>query len=261
MAENDLPADSEVIGFAFDGTGYGTDKTIWGSEVVTASYNGFEREFHLLPFKLPGGDRAVQEPCRTALSLLFESLGNEAIELKNNPLSEKEKSFLLEMIQKDINSPLTSSMGRLFDGVSSLLGLKHKVSYHAQAAIALEQAAVNSKETGSYAFSIENSFIDFRQLVREIVDDMKAQVPVETISKKFHNSIVDIIIEVSVRLRTRTGISIVALSGGVFQNTILLEHACSRLRDKGFTPLIHQLVPPNDGGISFGQVVFGHFSG
>ncbi len=259
MCENDIPPDTEVIGFAFDGTGYGVDKTIWGSEVMIASYKGFTRAFHLKPFKLPGGDKAVKEPFRTALSLLFDTFGQEAVNLQYGPLSEKEKLFFIEMIKKDMNSPLTTSMGRLFDGVASIIGLKHETSYHAQAAIALEQLALISDETGAYPFHFENRMIDRVSIIKSIIDDLKTKVPKEIIAKKFHNTIVDIILFAAESLREETNISTVALSGGVFQNSILLEDAFNKLQEKGFTTLIHQLVPPNDGGISLGQAVYSQF--
>ena len=260
MAENDVSKDTEVIGFAFDGTGYGIDKTIWGGEVLIASYKKSIRAFHLRPYRLPGGEKAVKEPCRTALSLLYETFGQEAVDIKYSPIPEKEKIFFINMIKKNINSPATTSMGRLFDGVASIINLKHKVSYHAQAAISLEQIALGSGETGSYPFIIKNDVIDHRPLIEKIVSDLKSDVAKETIAKKFHNTIVEIIIHVSEALRKETGIKTVALSGGVFQNTILLENTFSRLKEKGFIPLIHQLVPPNDGGISLGQVVYGTYT-
>ena len=259
MVENDMPEDSEVIGLAFDGTGYGTDKTIWGSEVLTVSYRGFKRVFHLRPYRLPGGDKAVKEPCRTAVSLLYETFGEKAISNDLIPIPDKEKRFFLDMIKKGINSPVTTSMGRLFDGVASIIGLKHDISYHAQAAITLEQTALRSDETGSYLFTIENGIIDYRPIIKNIVNDLISAMPKETIAKKFHNTIVEIIIHVSEVLRKKTGIKTVALSGGVFQNTILLENAFNRLKNNGFIPLIHQLVPPNDGGISLGQAAYSRF--
>ena len=259
MIENDVPEDAEVIGFAFDGTGYGIDKTIWGGEVLTASYKGFKRMFHLRPFRLIGGDKAVKEPCRTAFSLLFESFGDEVMGMDFISLTQQERLFFLNMLKKNINSPVTTSMGRLFDGISSIISLKHKTFYHAQAAIMLEQCAIRSQETDSYPFIIENNIIDYRPLIREVVRDLKSEKPKETIAKKFHNTIVEIIINISEFSRKETGISTVALSGGVFQNTILLENAFNKLKDKGFIPLIHQLVPPNDGGISLGQAVYSQF--
>jgi hydrogenase maturation protein HypF len=261
MAENDIQEDEEVIGFAFDGTGYGPDKTVWGSEVMTVSYSGYSRVCHLRPYRLPGGERAVKEPVRAAFSLLYEAFDEEAAGIGLLPLSEKERRFYIDMMSKDVNSPLTTSMGRLFDGVSSIAGLKHKASYHAQAAIALEQAAMRSDTDGRYTFSIEESFIDFRPMVREIINDRLAGTSAEDIAKKFHNTIIDIILSVSESIRNETGITKVALSGGVFQNAILLGGAFSKLKERDFIPLIHQLVPPNDGGISLGQVVASYKAG
>ncbi len=259
MAENEIPLGTEVIGFAFDGTGYGADKTVWGGEVLLASYKGFKRVLHLAPYRLPGGDMAVKEPLRTAFSLLFETFGENSAELDLIPVSENEKMFFSTMIKKEINSPITTSMGRLFDGVSSLLGLKHKVSYNAQAAIALEQAALRSGETGSYLCLIKDGNINFRPVIAEIVNDIRTETSKEDIARKFHNTIAEIIVSVSEKLRTETGIGTVALSGGVFQNAILLNNSFNKLKDKGFTVLIHQLVPANDGGVSLGQAVYGHY--
>ncbi|MBI5675702.1 MAG: carbamoyltransferase HypF [Nitrospirae bacterium] len=258
MAENDIQNDEEVIGFAFDGTGYGTDKTVWGSEVMTASYSGFKRLYHLRPYRLPGGEKAVKEPFRIALSLLYETFG-DASEFDLLSLSGKERRFYTDMIKKGVNSPLTTSMGRLFDGVASIIGLKHHVSYHAQAPVMLEQAAQRSDEEVKYEFRIEESLIDFRPIIQEIVRDKRSEVPIEVISKKFHNTIIEIILSLSESLRKSAGITKVALSGGVFQNAILLTGVFNKLNERGFTPLIHQLVPPNDGGISLGQIVAGNF--
>ena len=255
MADNDIPGNAEVIGFAFDGTGYGTDRTIWGSEVLIISEKSYRRVFHLRPFRLPGGDKAVKEPCRTAFSILFDTYGEEAAELDFSPLSSKEKAFFINMIKNNINSPVTTGMGRLFDGISSIIGLKHKVSYHAQAAVVLEQLALRSEEEGSYPFNIEDSVIDYRDMIRKIVDEVQSEIPGEMIARKFHNTITDIIIHISESVRKDTGIERVALSGGVFQNSILLEKTYLKLEERGFTPLMHQLVPSNDGGISLGQIV------
>jgi hydrogenase maturation protein HypF len=259
MAENEMPEDAKVIGFAFDGTGYGMDKTIWGSEVLIASYKDFKRAFHLRPFKLPGGDKVIKEPYRTALSLLFETFGEKVMDMDIIPLSQKEKAFFIHMIKKNINSPLTTSMGRLFDGVSSIIGLKHETSYHAQAAIALEQLALRSSEPDSYHFIIEKGIIDYRPLIKGIVSDLKLKVQKEIIARKFHNTIINIIIHIAESIKKETGLRIVTLSGGVFQNTILLENVFNKLKGRGFTPLIHQVVPSNDGGISLGQIVYSHF--
>ncbi|RJR17713.1 MAG: carbamoyltransferase HypF [Nitrospiraceae bacterium] len=258
MVENDIPEDAVVTGFAFDGTGYGPDRTIWGGEILTASYKGFERAFHLRPFKLPGGDRAVSEPRRTALSLLYETFGDSAEQLALVPFSPEERSFLTNMLHRNINSPATTSMGRLFDGVASLIGLRHRVSYHAQAAVELEQLAFRSDEISAYPFTVENGVIDQRSVIEMIVHDIRAAAPKEVISRKFHNTIVKLIIQTAELLKEKTGTSYAALSGGVFQNSFLLENSFYGLRERGLTPVIHQLVPPNDGGISLGQAVYGN---
>ena len=255
MAENDMPEDAEVIGVAFDGTGYGTDNTIWGSEVMIASYKGFKRAFHLQPYKLPGGDMAVKEPRRTALSLLYSTFGVKVLDMECVQLPEKEKLFLIEMMKKEMNSPLTTSMGRLFDGVASMIGLNQKISYHAQAAIALEQLALGSTERGSYPVIVKSGMIGHMPLIKGIMDDLNKEMLKEDIARKFHNTVADIIVAGAGSLREDTGISVVALSGGVFQNALLLENSFGRLKEKGFTVLMHQLVPPNDGGISLGQAV------
>ena len=259
MAENGLHEDAEVIGFAFDGTGYGPDKTIWGSEVLIASYRSFRRALHLRPYRLPGGDRAVKEPRRMALSLLYDTFGEKAKEIKETGFAENERLLLLEIIKKNINCPLTTSMGRLFDAVASIVGSQHKISYHAQAAIALEQLAGKSDDPGSYPFVISNNIIYQLPVINQIVEELRSEVPAEIIARRFHNTITDIVIEAAELLREETGITYVALSGGVFQNTILLENSFNRLTDRGFRPLIHQLVPSNDGGISLGQAAFSHF--
>lgn len=261
MTDNSVPDQTEVIGFAFDGTGYGTDKTVWGSEVCIASYRGFRRAYHLRPFRLPGGERSVREPCRTALSLLYETFGDEAMNITHNPLSARERAFLMEMMKKDVNSPETTSMGRLFDAVASLINVRQKISYHAQAAIDFEQAAIRSDGTDSYPFRVKNTAIDQRPVIESIVRDLDKQTAPEVIAKKFHNTIVDIVVSIAEALRKETGISTVVLTGGVFQNAILSEHSFERLTEKCFTPLIHQRVPPNDGGIALGQAVYGQFFG
>jgi hydrogenase maturation protein HypF len=261
MAENELPVDSRVIAFAFDGTGYGLDKTIWGGEVMIASYKGFRRIFHLRPYKLPGGDKCIKEPCRTALSLLYETYGEkEAVSIEYSPLSQKEKLFFIKMIKKNIHSPQTTSMGRLFDGVASLLGLKHYTSYHAQAAICLEQEALKSDDNASYKFVVKNNMIYQLPVIAQIIDDLNMGIPKKNIARKFHNTIAEIIISITKALADETGISKVVLTGGVFQNALLLENAFNKLKENGFTPLIHQIVPPNDSGISLGQVIYSHFS-
>ena len=259
MIENDVPLDREVIAFAFDGTGYGPDRTVWGGEVMVASYREYKRVYHLKPYKLPGGDRAVMEPRRTAFSLLHEIMGEDVMKTDLLPLSREEKSIFRTMLSKDIHSPATTSMGRLFDGVASILGLRHKVSYHAQAAVELEQLSLRSEDTGSYPFSLDDGTIDHRPMIEMIVNDVEAGMEHAIIARKFHNTVVKIILFTAELLRKDTSIVHVALSGGVFQNAVLLEEAFHALQERGFIPLIHQMVPPNDGGISLGQAVASHF--
>nr|MBC8413690.1 carbamoyltransferase HypF [bacterium] len=255
MAENSLGNDREVIGIAFDGTGHGTDGTIWGSEIMTASYKGFIRKFHLLPFQLPGGDMAIKDPRRTAFSLLYSAFKKDAQNRAGDLLSAKEQIFLTEMLNKNIRSPLTSSMGRLFDGIAFILGLRRQVSYNAQAAILLEQQAARAVTTEYYDFNLRGEIIDHLPIIRGVVNDRDSGIQICTISRKFHNSIALIIRDTAKLIREETGIKEVVLSGGVFQNAELLLMTLNLLQDSGFKPLVHQLVPPNDGGLSLGQVV------
>ncbi len=254
MAENEILPGEKVIGLAFDGTGYGADGTIWGGEVLVADYLCFDRVFHLLPFKLPGGDRAVKEPYRVAVSLLEELGVNPDTVLGTD---KKKILFVREMVRKGVNSPLSSSMGRLFDAVSAILGLKEVVSYHAQGAIVLEQVAGKSGFEGSYRFEVlDDGNIDWRPVIEEILRD-KSKLSVSDIAMKFHNAVVNLCLTVADRVREEKGINTVAMSGGVFQNRILVEKLLPSFVERGFKPLIHQIVPPNDGGISLGQAVYG----
>ncbi len=253
MAENGLGVDEEVIALTFDGTGYGPDGTIWGGEFLIASYTEFKRELSLLPFPLPGGERAVKEPYRTAVSLLKLS-GLEPSEILGE---RKEVNFVSQMIERRINSPITSSMGRLFDGISAILGLKEKVSYQAQGAIILEEAALKSSTKESLPVKVEGGKVDWREMVREVVRLKEKGVPAEDIARMFHNWVVKASVEGVKELREKYGIERVALSGGVFQNRLLTETLSETLEGEGFKVLTHQLVPPNDGGLSLGQAVYG----
>jgi len=259
MIENDVPNGMEVIGFAFDGTGYGTDRIIWGGEVMIASYRGFKRLYHLRPYRLPGGEVAIKEPFRTGLSLLYETFGDKIPGIVLPPLGHEAISFLIHMIKRGVNSPLTTSMGRLFDGVTSIIGLRHRTSYHAQAAIELEQLSMKAEADGVYPFVISHHCIDWRPIIRTIAMERCSGIEPEVIARRFHNTIVEIVLTIAETLRETTGIRVVALSGGVFQNTILTEDIYHGLKKRGLIPLIHQCVPPNDGGIALGQVIAGHF--
>lgn len=261
MAEHSLPPDERVLGLAFDGTGYGSDGAIWGGEFLLAGYHGFQRLAHLAYFSLPGGDVAIRKPARSALAFLWQT------GLEWNPslppvaaLSSAERLALLHQLDHRLNSPLASSMGRLFDAVASLAGIRHQVNYEAQAAIELE-ACCDLAETGSYPFDYlaglpgEPLLIDWRPLIRAVAGDVFAAVPAGVIAARFHHSIARLSLEVCTHLRSETGLETVALSGGVWQNITLLVHATRLLRQAGFRVLTHRLVPPNDGGLALGQAL------
>jgi hydrogenase maturation protein HypF len=272
MAENELPA--PVLGVSWDGTGYGLDGTVWGGEFFLIQDSTWERVAHLRPFRLPGGDKAVREPRRVALGLLFEHFG-EAVFAKQDlaPLrafSPAELAGIRTMLGRRVNSPLTSSIGRLFDAVASLLGLRQQVRFEGQAAMELEFAIPDNASQEAYPVSLtapepaetapahsalrtpHSAFLlDWSPLIDSILADVKCAVPVGEISAKFHNTLVEAILAVARRL----GQEPVVLSGGCFQNRYLTEHAVQRLQAEGFRPYWHQRVPPNDGGIALGQLV------
>ena len=253
MAENGVEVGEKVIALTYDGTGYGKDGTIWGGEILTASYTEFERELSLLPFPLPGGEKAVKEPYRVAVSLLKLS----GIEPEKVLGKRREVEFVSQMVDKGINCPITSSMGRLFDGVSAILGLKERVSYQAQGAVVLEEAALKSSTAKSLPLSIEGDRFDWREAIREIVRLKEGGIPVEEIARRFHNWVVELSVMGAEFVREKKGIETLALSGGVFQNRLLTETLTKTLEERGFKILTHQVVPPNDGGISLGQAVYG----
>jgi len=268
MAEHGLSGERPVIGVAFDGTGYGTDGAIWGGEFLVADYAGFHRAAHLAYVPLPGGDTAIRRPYRTALAHLWHAFGTLDVDVapRRTP-SEVELRVLRRQLERGVNAPPTSSMGRLFDAVAALAGLRQEVNYEAQAAIELEMMATEGvgdayvwkirRESAPDLTGLEDSewILDPAQLIREVVADVLAGVPVPVISAKFHNSVAALIHEVCELIRAETGLNEVALSGGVFQNVTLLARAVELLRRAGFTVYTHRVVPPNDGGIALGQAV------
>jgi hydrogenase maturation protein HypF len=262
MAENGHPGNRPVIGVSFDGTGYGDDGAIWGGEFLLADYGGYERPFHLVYTPLPGGDLAVREPWRLALAWLRHcgfgiadcgSLFQSAI---HNPQSAI--PIVWQQMERGINAPPTSSMGRLFDAVAALVGLRHTVNYEAQAAIELE-ALVDPAETDYYPFTIHNSqfaihnSIDPAPLIHALLSDLRQNTPLPTIAARFHNGVAQMTLDVCRELRTRTDINEVALSGGVWQNVTLLQKTVQLLQADNFALLLHSQVPPNDGGLALGQ--------
>jgi len=275
MAENQL--EGPLLGVSWDGTGYGSDGTIWGGEFLLVADSSFERAAALRHFKLPGGEKAVREPRRTAIGVLYEMFGESLFEMENisslNKFDSGELLLLRQMLTKNINSPITSSAGRLFDAVASLIGVRDGVKYEGQAAMELEWAIGGVKTEESYPISSaecrvpsERSndrkrnlgsegrnalyVVDWAPMVLEIIEDMKAEIPNAMISAKFHNTLTSIIVNVA----QRVGETRVVLSGGCFQNKYLLERTVLKLEENGFKPYWHQRVPPNDGGISLGQV-------
>jgi len=254
MAEHECDPHEPVIGVAFDGTGYGADGTIWGGEVLLADVDSYQRLAHLAPVDLPGGDAAVRHPCRVALSHLRVAGVEWADDLPPVQAVElDELALLARQLERRFACVPTTSMGRLFDAVASLLGLRHQISYEAQAAIQLEVTAERSDDRGAYRFALDGSTIDQTPVVRAIVEDLRAGVPLGDIARRFHAGVAIAVVEVAHVAREVSGRSTVALSGGVFQNALLVTMCVDALRNAGFTPLTHHLVPPNDGGLALGQ--------
>ncbi|MBW2690733.1 MAG: carbamoyltransferase HypF, partial [Deltaproteobacteria bacterium] len=248
-----------AIGVIFDGIGYGTDGNIWGGEFLAGDLNSYERVGHFRYQPMPGGDLATKEPWRMALSYLQSIYGEIPGSVKAfDGIPAHELRLVAQATVKGINAPLTSSCGRLFDAVASLLGLRQKVSFEGQAAMQLEMVAdPNQIQSYPYQLSRDDAQILFdpAQLIDAIIKDMVAGRPAGMISGRFHVSLAEMIEEVCAEVRQSTGLSLVVLSGGVFQNCLLTRMALARLEKSGFKVLTHSLVPPNDGGISLGQAV------
>ncbi|MER6714824.1 carbamoyltransferase HypF [Streptomyces sp. NPDC000877] len=255
MAEHGLDGTTPVIGVAFDGTGYGGDGTVWGGEILLADYRGFRRYAHLAPAPLPGGDAGVANPCRLALARLW------AAGLPWDPdlpcvdaCAPGELAVLERQLAGGLACVPTSGMGRLFDAVSSLVGVCHRAGYEAQAALELEAAAASAwdTETSAYAFTGD---LDPAPVLRALVTDLRRGTPAPVLAARFHRAVARAVAGICGRARRDTGLATVALSGGVFANA-LLEEECTRLLvTDGFTVLRHGEVPPNDGGLALGQLV------
>ncbi len=284
-----------VIGVAFDGTGYGTDGTIWGGEFLVADLAGFERAGWLAPVPLPGGTAAIRQPWRMAASYLAEAYaGGPPTRLGVRHRHERHWAAVVAMAERGLNSPLTSSAGRLFDAVAALLGIRDEINYEGQAAIELEQFA-SLRERGAYLATVVAApasgpdgpgggagdgrsagpaaaaeliatagqrpaggppiIVSGADLVRSVAEDLLAGVAAPTIAARFHYGVAAAIMTVCRQLRDRTGLEVVALSGGVFQNLLLTDRVTTGLTDAGFRVLLHSRVPCNDGGISLGQAV------
>ena len=284
MAENEIA--TPALGVSWDGTGYGLDETVWGGEFFLVTDKTVERVAHLRPFRLPGGDKAVKEPRRTALGLLHELVfsDNELLmHLHQNvaaalapvaAFSATELATLRTMLAKKLNSPVTTSVGRLFDAVASLVNLRQRIRFEGQAAMELEFALDGVKTDEAYPLPIADCrlpiektaehakgetrntqhatrILDWSPMIEAILTDIQHDIPIGQISARFHNALVEAIIAVA----RHAGQNRVVLSGGCFQNRYLTERAVRRLQAEGFRPYWHQRVPPNDGGIALGQVV------
>ncbi len=255
MAEHGLDGSHPVIGVAFDGTGYGDDGAIWGGEILIADYKSYQRAAHLEYFPLPGGDAAIKKPARTALALLW-SLGLDWDE-RLAPVAEfcaEDQVILRAQLEKKINTPMTSSMGRLFDAAAALAGGRQTVNYEGQAAIEFE-ALADSAEAGKYSFALNQAQGGIRSGIQSLVKDALAGVPISIISARFHNGLVEALRVAALGIKRETGIGEVVLSGGVWQNITLLKRTLPLLRNEGFVVYIHREAPTNDGGLSLGQAV------
>jgi hydrogenase maturation protein HypF len=279
MAEHQLDPTEPVIGFAFDGTGYGDDGTIWGGEVLMASAHRYRRAAHLAPVQLPGGDTAIQQPAKVALAHLHradlrwsagEQPGAELLAPAAHLAAangERGLAMLGQQLDGGFGCIPTTSMGRLFDAVASLIGLRHEIGYEAQAAIELEIAAIDGRRASggdhpAYRFALdqldkldqlEPMVIDPAPVLRALLADLATGQAATTMAWRFHVAVAHMVERVATRLRADTGKTTVALTGGVFQNALLTELCIDRLEHTGFIVLTHSLVPPNDGGLALGQ--------
>jgi hydrogenase maturation protein HypF len=286
MADNGL--ESRVIGVAFDGTGMGADGNIWGGEFLVADYRDYKRVGHLEYLPLPGGAAAIKRPYRTAIGYVLTLLGEDALnavvasEAKQSQLasigqlSEVEIEVIKRQVERKINSPLTSSMGRLFDAISALLGIRGAIDYEGQAAVELEMAAysaVIASSVSDEAISGNNESYPYRivknegvkivrlgDLLAAVIEDSGQGISKGLTSLKFHNTVARMINEMCRLIADETGVTEVALTGGVFQNRLLLTKAVKLLEGSGFQVFTHRQVPCNDGGISLGQAVIANFA-
>jgi hydrogenase maturation protein HypF len=260
MAENGV--EGRVIGLALDGTGYGTDGNIWGGEALLADCSGFERAAHFAYVPMPGGTAAIREPWRMAVSYLAHDFGPKFLKLDIpfvRGLDRGKAETILRMIERRVNSPLTSSCGRLFDGVAALIGLRRKVNYEAQSAMELEMLGRASTDAGAYPFDVRRANgcweIGTRALFEAIIEDLVRNVTPETISRRFHNGLVAVLARLACLLREESSLNRVCLSGGVFHNALVLEQLVRDLDAAGFEVFTHAQVPAGDGGLSLGQAV------
>jgi len=258
MAENGISG--RAIGLSFDGTGYGTDGTVWGGEILIAEAEGFTRAASLSPVPMPGGAAAIREPWRMAISYLYEAFGDGLSTLDLpflKEIDEKRAATILGMISEKINAPYTSSLGRFFDGIAAILGIRNRVSFEGQAAVELEMAAEERTDAYyGYEWKKEGIYRVLHQpIVRGVVRDMEKGLSISGISAKFHFTLIKMFAELCEMIREDSGLNRTVLSGGVFQNGLLLAGLQDALRDREFDVFTHSRVPTNDGGICLGQAM------
>jgi hydrogenase maturation protein HypF len=258
MAENKL--DGDVIGLSFDGTGYGTDGAIWGGEILVADEKKIIRKAHISYVPMPGGEAAIREPWRMAVSYLHDAFGQEFKNLRLpglNQFDEKKIKIIAEMIEKKVNSPDTSSLGRFFDGIAAICGIRSAVHFEGQAAMELEMAAgEKTEENYDYEWTSGDVYrILPGPIIRGVVRDIENGVHISQISSKFHQTLVKLFSDLCETIRKETQLKRIVLSGGVFQNSLLLTGLSEALEKKDFIVFTHRLIPTNDGGISLGQAV------
>jgi hydrogenase maturation protein HypF len=262
MAENHL--DGRVIGFALDGTGYGNDGKIWGGEVLIAGFKDFERAAHFEYVPMPGGAAAIHEPWRMAVSYLAHHFGNDFLKMKPPFLEEIPRprlDMLLRALDRKINSPLTSSCGRLFDAVAAIAGVRRRVTYEAQAAIELEMTIgeIDRPSRDAYEFEVlprdGHSIISTKRMFEALVREVCDKIPMSEISRKFHDGLVNVFVSISSALRERTSLNRVCLSGGTFNNLYLTTRLTGKLGSAGFEVFTQNEVPAGDGGLSLGQAL------
>lgn len=255
MLENHL--DEEVIGLALDGTGYGDDHTIWGGEIMVCGFREFTREFHFPGIRLPGGDQAVKEPWRIAVSLLYDLFGNNLLEAHpkfTSAIGADKIKQVVSMLKAGVNCPLAASAGRLFDAVASLLLLRHKNSFDGQAPMLLESAA-DPKIEDAFDFSLgQNGEIDFKAMLHQLIDFANGAADMAKPAAMFHNTIAQALTACCIKIKKERGINEVCLGGGVFQNIFLLRRLESLLKREGFNVFLPRQLPVNDGGLAVGQL-------
>lgn len=260
MADNQIPA--PVLGIAWDGTDIGPDRLTWGGEFLQVTHNSFENSFervaHFLPYDLPGGDICMLEPRRSALGLLYSCYGEAAFEMSDlapmQSFTKPQLMMLRKMLTHKINTSVTSSIGRMFDGIAALLNLHHYVSFEGQAALTLEFAATQSPVKLTYPFTLTHTYpclIDWRPMLRAIVEDTREAVMTPVIAAKFYNTLVEIMVAIAQRTHSPQ----VVMAGGCFHNSILTKRAIRRLSAEGFTPYWPQPTLPIDSGFAVDQAL------